>query len=485
MMRIFLIFTFIFCTLCSLNAQHAAYVPALPARTGQNAVCLLPDGTPHSQKSYTGLGWVTSDAYMKYLLPSSYNLLSKLTSMDIFPDSCLKYVWDKPADIEEFSVWRHAIGNSFDPYSESYDKMCMTGLFPTPSWPEHIKTFGYRIDTLKIIGAYHWGEEDGYNPESPDTLRVYLAYYRVYEKVGISTEWYALHYTSDIHRDTALFSPMVRVDTAKVKQPCGSAITPATDHYITLDYLLGASDTTLCWWDSITSGGDTVRHIPSKAYTIPTTLNGMTEEGFIVPAGAVISCIVKFIPGYAYRQGDTLAYGRITASDKYMATYPRYRHNCFSVMVYSDSNQKAYCDPYGFNFNFYEHKYTRYQMWTSGGKPNTLYNSMYDPSAQILPLIAYHISVDSSSISDSLGMSATSSVIESIYPNPANSMVTVALKNDRPATIRIYNVMGQEVKRVYANEQKTTISIKDLSAGMYIISVEQNGKRFNSKLTVQ
>ena len=82
-----------------------------------------------------------------------------------------------------------------------------------------------------------------------------------------------------------------------------------------------------------------------------------------------------------------------------------------------------------------------------------------------------------------VGVNEAADIIESIYPNPANDMVTVSLKNDQPSNITIYNVMGQAVKTIYATEAKTTVNINDLSAGMYIISVEQNGLRFNSKFS--
>ena len=444
------------------------------------------------------MGWVSSDAYMKYLLPSSYNISSKRTSFAIFPDSSLFNAYTQEDSFIRYCTYMHGIGNSFDPYSESYDKMCMAGLFPTPSWPA-MMTFGYRIDTLRVYGVYYWGEADGYNPQSPDTLRVYLAYHKVYEQIGNKTEWTNLHWVSDKANDTALFAPMIKVDTVKVKQPCGSAITPAAENYIAVDLLLGANDTTL-FWDSITGSNDTVRYYRSKAYTIPTTLNGVTEEGFVVPAGAVTSCIVKFIPGYAYKPGDTLAYGKITSSNKYMATYPRHHHNSFEVMAYNESNGKAYCDPYGFNFNFYEHKQTRYQMWmTNDTTPNTLYNSMYYPNAHILPLLGYYVSVDSSNMvevcdsllykkenpNDSTSIREAEILIKSVYPNPAKDYVTVTLKQSDPATIRVINVMGQVMRTINTTEGRSRISTKDLSAGIYFLSVEQNGRRFTTKFSKQ
>ncbi len=484
-------------TIC-MNAQSIMPIATLPNSPKDNAVALMPKNMPALMKSYQNVGWVSSEAYMKYLVPSSYNISSKRTSFDIFPDSSLFNVFDQGDTVKKYSTYMHAIGNSFDPYSESYDKMCMSGLFPTPTWPA-IQTFGYNIDTISVYGVYYWGDLDHYNPNSPDTLRVFLAYHKVYEQIGNKTEWTNLHWVSDKANDTDLFAPMIRVDTIKVKQQCGSAITPAAENYITIDYLLTANDTTL-FWDSVNASGDTVRYYRAKNFIIPTTLNGVTEEGFIVPAGAVTSCIVKYIPGYAYKPGDSLEYGKITPDNKYLPTYPRHRHNCFAVMAYNESNSKAYCDPYGFNFNFYEHTNTRYQTWmTNDTTPNTLYNSMYYPNAHILPLFAYHMSVDSSNMvevcdsllykkehkTDSTSIREAEILIKSVYPNPAKDYVVVSLKNNDPATIRIINVMGQVMRTVNTNEERNRISTKDLSAGIYFLSVEQNGRRFTTKFSKQ
>ena len=494
----------LFIALCgSLMLQVSAQklLPTmLEKKPASNSVALMPDNTQSFMKSYENAGWIHSYTYMSYLVPTSYDISSKRTSFNIFPDSCMSNVFTKGDSIKRYCTYMHAIGNSFDPYSESYDKMCMTGLFPTPSWPA-TETYGYLIDTVRVNGVYYWGELDRYNPESPDTLRIFLSYHRVYEQIGNKTEWTNLHWKSDKANDTDLFAPMIKVDTLKLKQPYGSAVTPAAESLITIDYLLTANDTTV-FWDSTKANGDTIRYYKPKLYAIPTTLNGVTKEGFVVPAGAVTSCIVKFIPGYAYKQGDSLEYGKVTTGkpEYYLPTYPRHRHNCFAVMVYNESNLKAFCDPYGFNFNFYEHQKTRYQMWMENDTtPNKLYNSMYYPNANVLPLLSYHIAVDSSNMvevcdsllykkehkTDSTSIREAEVLIKSVYPNPAKDYVVVSLKNNDPATIRIINVMGQVIKSVNTTEGRIRISTKDLSAGIYFLSVEQNGRRFTTKFSKQ
>ena len=124
---------------------------------------------------------------------------------------------------------------------------------------------------------------------------------------------------------------------------------------------------------------------------------------------------------------------------------------------------------------------------------------MYYPNAHILPLLTYHMSVDSNNMvevcdsllykkehkTDSTAIREAGRLITSLYPNPAKDYVVVSLKNNDPATIRVINVMGQVMKTVYTTEEKNRISTKDLSAGIYFLSVEQNGRRFTTKFSKQ
>ena len=261
------------------------------------------------KKAYETAGWVHSTAYLNYLLPSEYTLSQKGTTFILFPDSCMNNIDDKLGEVTTNCTWIHAMGNSFDPYSESFDRMFADGYLPTPlcHTDEYDGTYSYRIDSLAIRYLYYWGERTGYNASSPDTLRVYLSYHNTYQwDAGRGTEWVALHYTSDVNMDTALFSPLVKVDTNIVKQSKGTAITPIASNCTVIDYVLQPQDSTY-YWDSLDqTTGKTSRWFRYSQVEFPTTLNGATEHGFEVPAGAVISCIIKYLPGYDYQLGDTL-----------------------------------------------------------------------------------------------------------------------------------------------------------------------------------
>ena len=234
-----------------LSAQTFTPGNSLKENPKSNAIGLMPQ-MPPMKKAYESVGWLNPLAYLQYLMPSSYDINSKRTSMEIFPDSCVNFVWDKPEGLDEFSIWRHAIGSSFDPYSESYDKVFQAGIFPTPDDPA-VVTYPYSIDTVTIYGLYHWGAKDGYNANSPDTLRLYFTYYKVYERIGVKKEWQALNYVSDKNGDTAMFSPMITFDAEKMKLSKNGLLKPVAANTITVDYILQAGDTNR-YWDSVIEG---------------------------------------------------------------------------------------------------------------------------------------------------------------------------------------------------------------------------------------
>lgn len=480
-MKKFALFTIMMAFVFGMNAQTISIGnESFNMGPKMKAHAVIP-ASKMEKKSFEKVGWVSSVSYLNYLLPSSYSLTR--TMYTLFPDSCLFDCTNQLGKYTANPTWMHAIGHSVDPYSESYDKMFMNGIFPTPS-ADPVTTYPYSIDSIFTQCVYYWGDKDGYNAASPDTLRFYVSYHNVYQwDNGRSSEWVALHYTSDEAGDTALFSPLVRIDSNVLFQSKGTALYPKAASCKTFDYILSESDSTY-YWDSVGVDGDTSTWYRYTNITVP--------AGYEVPAGAVVSIICKFIPGYEYNLGDSLMYGEVDANNYYKHGYPRYGHNCFRISGYYESKDgKAFCDPYGYNFNFFEHMNGRYQMWMSNGAPNKLYNSMYYPTAQHLPFMQYLVSYDSLGAVDvvdsnlHIGINEAENIIEAVYPNPANDYVTVELKNNDRAVIRIYNVMGQAVKSVVTNEIKNNISTQELSAGMYIISVEQNGKRFNTKLSVR
>lgn len=73
-----------------------------------------------------------------------------------------------------------------------------------------------------------------------------------------------------------------------------------------------------------------------------------------------------------------------------------------------------------------------------------------------------------------------------IYPNPVtNNVVYITAKNNI-ASVNVFNMVGQSVKRINANDSQLTVDISDLRNGMYILKIESsNGNTNTQKIIVK
>ena len=70
----------------------------------------------------------------------------------------------------------------------------------------------------------------------------------------------------------------------------------------------------------------------------------------------------------------------------------------------------------------------------------------------------------------------------SVFPNPAQTQFTVT--NTENAIITMYNLLGQKVRQIANTEENTIIQTEDLSAGMYVLKVENGNAVFTRKVQV-
>lgn len=85
-----------------------------------------------------------------------------------------------------------------------------------------------------------------------------------------------------------------------------------------------------------------------------------------------------------------------------------------------------------------------------------------------LPLSSYGFAPTSTSFDD-----AKTSPEVSLYPNPANSIINVQVKNATVnGTVSIYNTTGALIKVVEMQDNEREVNISELPSGLYIISVE-------------
>jgi len=412
------------------------------------------------QKSFTQVGTFHSTFYIKSLIP---NLDSMKTDIyPLIPDTCLRVFIDNK---EDTTIGYMGFGFNFDPYSESFSESLDKGIFPNPS--EY--SYNYRLDTLSIGGAYFAPKFDSLHP---DTLRIYVSYYEVYRLLGRYTNYYLIHYLTDPNSDTLYLAPIVKI--TEYDKPKGGVIKPVVDNTITINYILSEKDISRTW-DSLGKTWYNYTNI-----VIPLTHDSLTENGYEIPGGDVLSVMPTFIPGYNYQLGDTLYFGLTDPNDSatFGDGYPIRINNYFAMSYsYMDLKEKYFADPFGYNNAIIAYKELLYQLYQS----TSFHNSCYYPNLQLLPDISFIISADSYNIA----VNETNKIIPIIYPNPANDNITIQLKNSDPATISIINILGQEVKSTLSNNLQTTMHISDLKAGMYFVRIDQKGKRFTSKISIQ
>ena len=78
-------------------------------------------------------------------------------------------------------------------------------------------------------------------------------------------------------------------------------------------------------------------------------------------------------------------------------------------------------------------------------------------------------------------------VVYNVFPNPATDMIKVASSMNADATITFTNLAGQTVKVVnkHLTTGENTISINDLTSGVYFCTVEANGFNHTAKVIVK
>ncbi len=459
------------------NAQNK--MPAsnsqLPKEIKSSEKVIEPEFPLILQKSYKEMGTIHSTYYLTHLVANTSDI--KSSTIAILPDSCLTvYVDDK----EGYTTGLIGFGANFDPYSESFSSDFDNGLLPTP--PNY--TYGYRLDTLTIRGGYFIGKKTGFDPANPDTLRIHVSYLEPYKKIGYRTDYYTVYYLTDEYKDTFYLAPCVNV--TGYDKPKGGQIVPKVDNVVTIDYILTENDTSRTW-DS--AGGSWYSYVVLE---IPLTYDGVTQNGFEVPYGAVLSVMPTFVPGYDYELHDTLYHGLTDPMDpdRYAEGYPVRTSNYFSLRYYyMDAETKYFSDPFGFNGGIIAYRHLLYQMYfNEDGVTRNFRDSSYSTHYGLLPDIYFTVSENTENGGDDFPdpdvVIEANDLVSKIYPNPAKDMLNIQLKNSEQASIKFINILGQEIKSSVVNDFQANIDVSDLKPGIYIIKIDQKGKTFTTKVNI-
>lgn len=95
---------------------------------------------------------------------------------------------------------------------------------------------------------------------------------------------------------------------------------------------------------------------------------------------------------------------------------------------------------------------------------------------------AYSLTLLEENLLLSINQTKTDNLLFKLYPNPANTSVTIELKNSFPVEICILNLHGQIILKRHIAENKTLLDISDLPSGIYIIQTTQNNTILTKKL---
>jgi hypothetical protein len=85
------------------------------------------------------------------------------------------------------------------------------------------------------------------------------------------------------------------------------------------------------------------------------------------------------------------------------------------------------------------------------------------------------------------GINEVSTVADfTVYPNPASAFITIdAKQNFKNASVNITNAVGQVVKSFMMNAPIQSLSVKDLSKGLYYVTVQNETGKYVNKLMVK
>ncbi len=72
-----------------------------------------------------------------------------------------------------------------------------------------------------------------------------------------------------------------------------------------------------------------------------------------------------------------------------------------------------------------------------------------------------------------------------VRPNPTTDNFTVTLAENTPANVQLFNIVGQMVYNQKTTEETLTVNVNNLTSGIYMLKVTQNGKTYTSKVVVK
>ena len=96
------------------------------------------------------------------------------------------------------------------------------------------------------------------------------------------------------------------------------------------------------------------------------------------------------------------------------------------------------------------------------------------------------IRVDLVNLSGATGINETANTGGvKLFPNPAESVLAIQVKKYDNATVRIFDITGNEIYNAALNEMNTTVDVSNYASGLYLVKVQGQDFSYSEKLTVK
>jgi hypothetical protein len=398
----------------------------------------------NAKKTRSGAGWMSAqDA--AFITGTSSAVLCP-----VYQDSTIRVFNANPVD--SFHWWIHAVGTSFDPVSNHFYSPLNTGydnVFQVSN------TSAYSVDSIQVVGKYYRRAYNNYT----DTLIIEIAPSTATNVTTLQSkdEWYKINLN--------LSDSTLRWATPEYDNVNNNMVSP---NKIVIKKIL----------DAAAANDTTANGLNSWAFKLPSPLS-------VLPGGKVaVLCSYKSGHNYAFgAKMDSVNYWRHLAQEMNgNATLPTVYTGELETGTFCTSDDK-YKLMDGANPKYVLVSGKQYVPTTYWYLAPLTYEDFY---------FNFYVSCPTCG---AVGVENVDLGIDmNVYPNPATDNITFNFtleNNSDNTTIELSNMLGQNVKSLKVGHIsagspiRTEMNVSDVPAGLYIYTINANGKKLSDKILIK